>query len=140
MKSPQSPHSSSLWVFALSLRVLSELPPSAAINHLATKLSFYGFSVVGLRVISLGSKSHTRTLTGTAPSTSFWSPLRGRFLFWLKGLPTFCFSAAYHSLATCSFYFIIAQLYFASRPLSFIATLACATHLFHVPFCALHYF
>ena len=52
MKSPQSPHSSSLWVFALSLRVLSELSPTAAISHLATKLSFYGFSVVGLRVIS----------------------------------------------------------------------------------------
>ena len=52
MESPQSSHSSSLWVFALSLRVLSELSPSVPISHLGTKLLIYGFSVVDLRVIS----------------------------------------------------------------------------------------
>ena len=58
MKSPQSPHSSSLWVFALSLRVLSELSPPAPISHLATTLS----STV-LVLLALGS-SHTCTVDG----------------------------------------------------------------------------
>ena len=82
------------------------------------------------RQVFLGSKSHTRALTGTAPSTSFWSPPRGRVLFWLKGLLAFCFSAAYCSSATHSF-ILLAQLHFASHPLSFFTTFACATHLFH---------
>ena len=55
MESPQSPHSSSLWVFALSLRVLFQTLLPAAISHLATKLYFYGFSVFDLRVISDGT-------------------------------------------------------------------------------------
>ena len=60
-------------------------------------------------------------------------------MFWLKGLLAFCFSTAYRSLATRSF-ILLAKLYFASHPLLFIATLAHATHLFHVPFHMLHYF
>ena len=52
MESPQSPHSSSLWVFALSLFESYLLSSSAPISHLGTKLFFYGFSVFGLRVIS----------------------------------------------------------------------------------------
>ena len=54
MKSPQSPHSSSLWVFALSLRVLSELSSSAPISHLGTTL----FSMV-LVLLTLGSSQCT---------------------------------------------------------------------------------
>ena len=57
MESPQSPHSSSLWVFALSHSSPVRTLPPAPISHLGTKLFFYGFSVVGLRVISLELKS-----------------------------------------------------------------------------------
>ena len=65
MESPQRPHSSSLWVFSLSLRVLPELSPPAPISHLGTKLLIHGFSVFDLRVIS-----HTkRGLDKSAPST-----------------------------------------------------------------------
>ena len=52
MKSPQSPHSSSLWVFALSLRVLLLAPHSESISHLDAKLSSTVLLLVGLRVIS----------------------------------------------------------------------------------------
>ena len=77
MKSPQSPHSSSLWVFALSLRVLSELSPSAAISHLATKLSLYSFSVVGLRVISvLGICKLIREVDQALISAERWLQVR----------------------------------------------------------------
>ena len=54
MKSPQSPHSSSLWVFALSLRVLFRTLPTSAHKSLGYYAPLYGFSVVGLRVISHG--------------------------------------------------------------------------------------
>ena len=58
MESAQSPHSSSFWVFALSLsESYSELSPPAPISHLGTKLFVYGFSVFGLRVISLELES-----------------------------------------------------------------------------------
>ena len=52
MESPQSPHSSSLWVFALSLRVLLLAPHSESISHLDAKLSSTVLLLVGLRVIS----------------------------------------------------------------------------------------
>ena len=52
MKSPQSPHLSSLWVFALSLSSPISPLPSAPISHLGTTLLLYSFSIVDLRVIS----------------------------------------------------------------------------------------
>ena len=74
MKSPQSPHSSSLWVFALSLRVLSELSPPAPISHLGTKLLVYGFSVFDLRVISVATLfGHT----ADSPMLLHFPPLSG---------------------------------------------------------------
>ena len=57
MESPPSPHSSSLWVFALSYFESYHPLSSAAISHLATKLLLYSFSVVDLRVISLELES-----------------------------------------------------------------------------------
>ena len=55
MKSPQSPHSSSLWVFALSNRVLLFAPHSESISHLDATL----FSTV-LVLLALGSSHHIR--------------------------------------------------------------------------------
>ena len=54
MKSPQSPHSSSLWVFALSLRVLFRTLPISALKSLGYYTSSTVLLFVGLRVISLG--------------------------------------------------------------------------------------
>ena len=73
MKSPQSPHSSSLWVFALSLRVLFELSPSAPISHLGTTL----FSTV-LVCLALGSSQRETSLSwpgGQATSHSYGNVL-----------------------------------------------------------------
>ena len=58
MKPPQSPHSSSLWVFALSLRVLFRTLPPAPISHLGTKL----FSTV-LVLLALGSSQSCHIFT-----------------------------------------------------------------------------
>ena len=57
MESPQSPHSSSLWVFALS--AIESCPPlhPVPISHLGTKLSSMVLLLFGLRVISLELKS-----------------------------------------------------------------------------------
>ena len=52
MESPQSPHSSSLWVFALSaVESYRPLPP-VPISRLGTKLSSTVLLLFGLRVIS----------------------------------------------------------------------------------------
>ena len=52
MESPQSPHSSSLWVFALStVESYRPLPP-VPISHLGTKLLSTVLLLFGLRVIS----------------------------------------------------------------------------------------
>ena len=57
MESSQSPHSSSLWVFALSAVESYRPPPSVPISHLGTKLSSTVLLLFGLRVISLSSSS-----------------------------------------------------------------------------------
>ena len=72
MKSPQSPHSSSLWVFALSLRVLSELSPPAPISHLGTML----FSTV-LVCLALGSSHSATPAASAAPAIWAAPPLKG---------------------------------------------------------------
>ena len=69
MKFLQSPHSSSLWVFALSLRVLSELSSSAPISHLGTTLS----STV-LVLLALGS-SHMSPVALKLLTSESWFPL-----------------------------------------------------------------
>ena len=66
MKSPQSPHSSSLWVFALSHFKSYRPLSTSALKSLGYYTFFYGFSVVGLRVISIGSnrsKENTTTVS-----------------------------------------------------------------------------
>ena len=59
MESPQSPHSSSLWVFALSHFESYRPLPTSALKSLGYYAFFYSFSVVGLRVISLELESTT---------------------------------------------------------------------------------
>ena len=57
MESPQSPHSSSLWVFALSAVESYVLSPPVPISHLGTKLFSTVLLLFGLRVISLELES-----------------------------------------------------------------------------------
>ena len=52
MESPQSPHLSSLWVFALSAVESYILSPPVPISQLGTKLSSTVLLLFGLRVIS----------------------------------------------------------------------------------------
>ena len=65
MESPQSPHSSSLWVFALSAiesyRPLHPVP----ISHLGTKLYSTVLLLFGLRVISWSQKPDLILLEGS---------------------------------------------------------------------------
>ena len=57
MESPWSPHSSSLWVFALSAVEFYILSPPVPISHLGTKLLSMVLLLFGLRVISLELES-----------------------------------------------------------------------------------
>ena len=96
MKSPQSPHSSSLWVFALRYsRVLSSSPTSAlkslgyytsstVLLFVGLRVISYGFSVVDLRVISVWIRAHDMVLTlNFDKCTAVWSwmegPIAGRY-------------------------------------------------------------